>query len=121
MTKTTFTAKQQRYIEILADPDDSRKQEDVAKSLRVTRKTLYEWRKLEGFWEAVGELVKDGTDQRMGRVWSKLVSLCERGNVPAMKLLFQLRGELVEKSEQKHELEGGAPTVVFDLRDGEGK
>jgi len=113
VTKTTFTAKQYKYIEILADPAEKRDQKAIAKGLGVTRKTLYEWRKLEGFWEEVGKLVQDGTAQRMSRVWDKLLNQCERGNVQAMRLLFQLRGELVEKQEQKHEFEGGPPVINF--------
>ena len=42
----------------------------------------------------------------MPRVWHALLNKCEEGNVPAMKLLFQLRGELIgDKSEQKYDFE----------------
>ena len=113
MTNKPFTARQQKYIKILADPSEDRTQEGVAKELNVTRAALYKWRQLPGFWEEVGKLVQDGTAQRMSRVWNRLLSQCERGNVQAMRLLFQLRGELVEKQEQKHEFEGGPPVINF--------
>ena len=101
-----FTAAQHSYIEILADPTERRTQEEVAKEFDVTRTALYKWRKLEGFWEEVERLVRDRTQQRMPRVWNALLDKCEEGNVPAMKLLFQLRGELIgDKSEQKYDFE----------------
>ena len=119
MTKEPFTAKQYKYIEILADPAEKRDQKAIAKGLGVTRKTLYEWRKLEGFWEEVGKLVQDGTAQRMSRVWDKLMNQCERGNVQAMRLLFQLRGELVEKQSHEFESDGVELYVYSGRKDGE--
>lgn len=96
-----FTAAQRRYIEILADPREKRTQEEVAKEFNVTRAALYKWRKLEGFWNEVEKLRRDTTNLRMSRVWHALLNKCEEGNVAAMRLLFQLRGELVDKHEQK--------------------
>ena len=119
MTNKPFTARQQKYIKILADPSEDRTQEDVSKELNVTRAALYKWRQLPGFWEEVRKLVQDGTDQRMSRVWNRLLSQCERGNVQAMRLLFQLRGELVEKQSHEFESDGVELYVYSGRKDGE--
>ena len=103
-------------MQVLADPTDSRDQEALEKAFNVKRQTLWNWRQLPGFWEEVGKLVRDGTDQRMSRVWGKLLNQCERGNVQAMRLLFQLRGELVEKQEQRHEYGEGVELHVYSGR-----
>ena len=100
-----FTAAQRRYIETLADPAERRTQEDIARELNVTRAALYKWRSLEGFWSEVNKLIQDGTEQRMPRIWKSLLDKGLEGSVSAMRLLFQLRGELIDKHEVKADLE----------------
>jgi len=101
-----FTSTQWEYIGICADPGERRKQEEIATALQVDRSTLWSWRKIAGFWEEVNRIRHDATNLRMSRVWDALLNQCELGNVKAMKLLFQLRGELVERREDKLSIEG---------------
>ena len=113
MTKERLTAKQESYAERLADPKEQRSQAEIAEDLGVTRKTLYEWRKHPLFWPRVREIIDEHSDSSLAKVWNALIFKAVRGDVQAMKLFFQMRGEFTEKQEQRHSFEGGAPVVVF--------
>lgn len=116
MTSGRWTAKQRRYQEILADPGEKRTQEEIAGELGVKRQTLWNWRQLEGFWAELHRLVKDRTNQAIARVWDALMRQCKRGDVQAMRLYFQLRGELTE---QVKDLTERGPLEVEIRIDGE--
>ena len=111
MTSDRWTARQRRYMEILADPEERRTQEEIAEELGVKRQTLWNWRQLEGFQKEIRRLVRDHTDQALARVWGSLLRQSKRGDVPAMRLYFQLRGELIDRREV--EVREPPKTVVF--------
>ena len=116
MTKSCFTPKQRKYIEILANPGENRNQGEIAQELRVARQTLYRWRSRPGFWDAVGELIRDHSDRELANVWGALIRRAKHGDVQAQRLYFQLRGELVEKQEQKIGFDG--PPQIEVIIDG---
>lgn len=48
-----FTPEQLAFMVALADPNDRRTQEEIAKALDVRPETLCRWKRLPGFGEAV--------------------------------------------------------------------
>lgn len=111
MAADKWTAKQRRLMEILADPNEKHTQEDIAAELRVTRRTLWNWRHLEGFEEEVGKLVRDHMNLSIPRIHGALQRKAERGDVPAATLIFKLRGELIDR--QQVEVHEPPKTVAF--------
>ena len=70
----------------------------------VTRKSLWEWWKLEAFRKAVRERVEKLTEAERTPILNALFREAKSGDVPAMRLFFQLRGELTEKHEVQQTL-----------------
>ncbi len=96
-TKQTWTAQQLEYILILADPGEDRSQQSIAESLNVSRTTLYAWREKEGFWDEVYKLVKDRSNIKYSKVIKALYERAMMGDIPAIRLILDHRGELESK------------------------
>jgi DNA-binding XRE family transcriptional regulator len=100
-TNNKFTAKHREYMEILADPTESRTKEEIAKHFGVERTTLWYWEKIPGFWDGVNDLTKLHTCRRMPKAWDALMTTAEGGGkagVAAMNTILKHRGELIEKT-----------------------
>ena len=94
-----LTTKQLKGVEALSTRGPEETYQEVAKRAGVTRKSLWEWWKLEAFRTAVRERVEKLTDAERTPIINALVRTAKSGDVSAMRLFFQLRGELTEKHE----------------------
>ena len=110
MSKSDWTPVQLQYMAMLADPTKKRSQKQIAGELGVSTRTLQRWQRKEGFWDIVDKSVKTVSDQALSSVWSALINKAVDGDVSAIRLYFQLRGELVEKRQEK--LTVSAPETV---------
>ena len=71
-------------------------QEKIAKKLKVSRKTMQNWKKLEGFHDAVYAEVRRNLDWRLPEILKALGDKAEEGNIPAIKLVLELTGRYQE-------------------------
>ena len=94
-----LTAKQLKGVEALATRAPDETLEQVAKRADVTRKTLWEWWKKDAFKSAVRERVEDLSEADRAPIIKALVGQARDGDVPAIRLWLQWRGELTEKHE----------------------
>jgi len=98
---TIWTAKQLKYMEMLADPENFKTKQQMAEELGVNRTTLWDWQNLEGFNEAVYERAMFYLNARLPKILKSLGGSSERGNVEAIKLALLHCGKLKEKVEQE--------------------
>lgn len=100
----TWTPQQTEFIEWLALPKKERKPKTVelfAKRLNVDPATLWRWKKLDGFQNAVNELARNSVQIRLPEVYGALLREAEKGSFQHIKLTLELSGDYVERSEQK--------------------
>lgn len=67
-------------------------QAKIAKKLHVDRKTLQNWKKLDGFPDAVYAEVRRNLDWRLPEILKALGDKAEEGIIPAIKLVLELLG-----------------------------
>ncbi len=99
-----LTAKQLKGVEAISTRGPDETLEEVATRAGVTRKSLWEWWQLEAFRTAVRERVEKLTEAERTPILNALFREAKSGDVPAMRLFFQLRGELTEKHEVQQTL-----------------
>jgi hypothetical protein len=91
-------ALKEQYKDIMSDWSDRRHTTQIADDLGVSRSTLYKWQREPGFMSEVHDKIRRATDGEMKWIYYGLVKRCKEGDVAAIKLLLQLRGELVENA-----------------------
>ena len=94
---TSWSANQLKFQEWLATPRFDRippTQELLAGELGVHEVTLSRWRRLPGFTEAVNALAREALGARLPDVYGALVRRAETGDVPAIRTILELVGEL---------------------------
>jgi hypothetical protein len=110
----SLTPKQRRFVEVMADPHHPAVDDAIAGAVGVKVSTIARWRADPALKEKIEERVRELTDERMPRVWSELTSRAETGDVNAARLLFQVRGEFIEK--RREEVDHPPPTVTILLK-----
>lgn len=95
-----WSTDQWNFIVFQADLSDSRSQKEYAEANGLQEPRLSEWKRLDGFWEAVQSLRLKATEPHMKGIYKAHVDKCLEGDVSAIKLMYQWRNELVEKSER---------------------
>lgn len=94
-----LTQQQLRYVECLADPCESRSQEEIAQEIGVSRETL--WRRMKGFGEFVYSLALLHVKSELGRLFGALTFSARQGNIQAIRLIFELTGILQPQKREK--------------------
>lgn len=93
------SAKQVKVIGLLLDMENCFSKSEVCKRARVSPKTLGSWFEdtnfLAFFNVQIALLVKGA----VGDVWHALIRKASAGDVPAMKLFFELTGKYKERKE----------------------
>ncbi|GFP24786.1 hypothetical protein HKBW3S43_01048 [Candidatus Hakubella thermalkaliphila] len=98
---TIWTAKQLKYIDLLANPEENRSKEKMAEELGVDPATLYKWQNKEGFWDAVYERAMVYLNASLAQVLHSLKRQAKKGDVNAIKLILQHTGKLRKEPEQE--------------------
>lgn len=99
-----WTPNQLKFIEWLATPKQDRKPETVellAEELGVNPATMWRWKKLDGFQDAVNALARASVGSRLPEVYGALLREAEKGSFQHIKLALELSGDYVERSETK--------------------
>lgn len=102
--RENWTANQLKFIEWLATPKQDRQPDTVellAERLDIHAATLYRWKKLDGFQDAVNALARGSVHSRLPEVYGALLREAEKGSFQHIKLTLELSGDYVERSEQK--------------------
>ena len=94
LVKGGWSSEQQMYMDMCADPYNNMGEEEMAKEIGVTRKTLWSWRKHPDFWPEVYKLVERYGASKSAEVWKALISKCVKGDTEAIKLYFTVLGKL---------------------------
>lgn len=108
----TFSAEQLKAIETYANLGPTAKESEVADTVGVTRKTLWEWRKEREFCEAIAETVRKNLAQHFGGIFDALIRKAKTGQVPAAKLILEAAGMISEKHEVHIDTAEGYRRVV---------
>ena len=105
-TKPTFSGKRLKVAQMLANPDFDGTVSSLLEELDIPRSTFYRWMGDSEYLSFISSLVDRYADSELAAVWKALVKECRAGNIPAIKLYFELKG----KYKQQIDLGG---SVVF--------
>jgi len=97
-----LTAKQLKGVEALATLGPKESMDAAAKRVGVTRKSLWKWWKTDTFREAVQDRISELSLAERGPVIRALVEQAKGGDVRAIRLFLQWRGEMIERREVDH-------------------
>lgn len=89
-----FTAEQMAFMIALADPNDRRTQEEIARDLNVRPETLCRWKKLPDFGHALWELARKNLEAEVGRISAVLLSNALSGNYRFVRMFYEIIGVL---------------------------
>ena len=92
-TETPLSAKQIKFAELLADPEDRRTRSDKIAEVGVSRSTAYRWLKDNDFLDYLNEQIDKYTDGHLSTAWRSLITQMKRGDTQAIKLFFELKGK----------------------------
>src|SRR5437667_11253656 len=97
-----WSREQQAYIEWLALPKQDRIPKTelaLARELRVTRITLYNWRKLPALHENVRMLCRSTMGARLAEVFASVEESAISGSLSHQRLYFELLGMIGPRRE----------------------
>ena len=95
-----WTATQREFMLWLAIPrglSDIRNERAYSKTHTVSRSTLWEWKKLPGFWAEVQEMTTHYLSDAVPDGLQALKAAVRRGSFPHLKLYFEMVGLYVQK------------------------
>ena len=103
--------KQRKAAEAVATRGPDEEMREVEKRAGVSKATLWRYRQNDEFRDAVEERIADLTWQERGPILKALMNKAKEGDVTAIRLFLQWRGELIERKDvrQNHPL-----TIVID-------
>lgn len=93
-------------VELLINPEDRRTKEAKCDEVGITPKTLCEWQKNPEFIKYKNTQLDLYTNAQLDEVWKAHLRVIKMGNVEAIKLYHQLKGNFVEKSKVQSEITG---------------
>ena len=91
---TIWTPEQLNYMSILADPTETRTDEEIAKAVGVDRKTLWNWKQIDGFCDEAYNILKKNLSGKLGKVFGGLLKRAEHGDTNASRLILEAIGKL---------------------------
>lgn len=84
-------AKQIKMVELLINPEDRRTKEKKCEEVGIVFSTLWRWMKDERFVNYMNDQIDKYVNGEMADVWRALLAQCKRGNIQAIKLLFEVK------------------------------
>jgi len=98
-------------IEYLANPRDTRTQQELADEIGVSRVAIYKWKQDPELIEAVYQRSLSLVGERLPEVLDAMVEKAIDGNVKAARLVLEQVGKSAKESKSKG---NGGLTVVFE-------
>lgn len=89
-----LTDTQQKAVEALYTRQPGENLDAVADSVGIGRDTLYNWRKLPEFQEALTQRIREAFRDRLPRIYNALGDKAEAGDVKAIEMALKVSGEL---------------------------
>lgn len=97
--KKPWTAKQLCMQHLLANPFDERSDREKCAEVGVTQMTLWRWRRLSGWTDAVHEIALKYIGHKSPAVLKGLYRRAKTGDPQAVKLFLEVIGKYTEKKE----------------------
>lgn len=115
-------SKQIHLAHLLASPESKGNKEALAKAAGVTRKTLWEWMKIPEYRAYVENLANQYCDMEYAEIRKAHIRKCKQGDISAIKLYHEIRGDIVDKKKLEVTGKGGGAiestvTIVCDYGD----
>ncbi len=85
------STKQVAMAALLLNPEDRRTKSEKMKEVGVPHRTFYRWMNDERYIEYIKSRLDRYIDAELADVWRALLAQCKRGNVQAIKLLFEVK------------------------------
>ena len=105
---TKFSEKQCMALEMLCQPKRGGKTYlEIAAELEIDEKTLYRWRQLPEFVEAITGKAILRLHENLPDVFDAMLRRAKAGEVRCVDLMFKLLGLMVDKKEVEVEVEAG--------------
>lgn len=92
--KLGLTPVQEKAVEALYTRQPGETLDAVADSVGIGRDTLYNWRRLPAFKEALTKRIREAFRDRLPRIYDALGDKAEGGDVKAIELSLKVSGEL---------------------------
>jgi acyl-CoA-binding protein len=108
-TQLGLTGKQIEVAQILADPSETRTIKAICESIKLPRRTFYNWVGRKEFVDFVNGLIEKYTDAELAGVWGALARKAKTGDTHAMKLFFELKGKYKQVQEVNHNISNLSP------------
>lgn len=96
-TNAELSSIQRKVAEMLVDPSFLGNISELCEKCGVSRSTFYRWRDQPDFCDYVDSLIDKYTDAELAGVWKALIKSCLQGNVPAMRLFFELKNKFKQE------------------------
>ncbi|WP_408954744.1 phBC6A51 family helix-turn-helix protein [Natroniella sp. ANB-PHB2] len=106
-TDLPLSAKQMKFAQLLANPDDRRSRRAKIREVGVSPSTAYRWLKDDSFLEYLNDQIERYTEGHLATAWNSLIRQMKRGDTKAIKLFFELKGKYKQEIEvtEKRKLE----------------
>lgn len=88
-----FNGKKKEMAEKLANPDFTGTIGELCKSVGIARSTFYKWTDDPEYRQYIDKLIEKYTDSELSAAWKALINRALSGDVPALKLYFELKGK----------------------------
>ena len=89
------------YVEFLADPFTTETTKSFAERWEISEQALYKWKSRHkiALCDAIEKARKLYVTDVRSSAWKNVVKQMDKGDTSAIKLVFQLSGDLVERTE----------------------
>lgn len=104
ITQDGLTQKQIAVLELLVDPLDKRTEAEKARVVGINRCTLTRWKKQPGFLSKIGDMSMSYLKQRLPEINYALVVKAKDGDVPAIRLVYDVLGLTSHKVQVQGEI-----------------
>jgi hypothetical protein len=76
---------------LLLNPEDRRTKKAKLESIELPERTFYRWMRDRRYVDYINSQLDQYIDGELADVWRALINQCKRGNIQAIKLLFEMK------------------------------
>lgn len=108
-------AKQVHLAHLLASPECKGTKDQLAEKAGVTRKTMWEWMKIPEYRKYVEDLTNQYCDMEYAEVRKAHIRRCKQGDISAIKLYHEIRGDIVDNKKIAITGKDGGPIETMNV------